>query len=222
MVRQGSTMPRRPSVRDLASAVAELREELRNYKRENRNLRQVESARWFTPIRGDQTTHGRTGGSRNGGHLVERGVTDADLVHHGVEGGVLGHLVQDLGPCRVLGQFEVVVVAAVIVLFDEQAVRAEVAARRSAPSAPTTGARIPGGSGGQDVSQRASGAGPDHSSASVPSASHTRTPPSKTEDGAPSSHYSTVNCKSDILSSHVAVKRKECNARQGHPSVDNG
>lgn len=39
MVRQGSIMPRRLSIRDLASAVAESRGELRVYKRENRNLR---------------------------------------------------------------------------------------------------------------------------------------------------------------------------------------
>jgi regulator of replication initiation timing len=38
-VRQGSIMPSRPSIRDLTSAVAELREELRRSRRENRKLR---------------------------------------------------------------------------------------------------------------------------------------------------------------------------------------
>jgi hypothetical protein len=42
-------------------------------------------------------------------------------------------------------------------------------------------------------------------------------PPSHTEDGATSSHYSAVNCDSGMLPSYVAVKKKDPPS-PGHPS----
>src|SRR6266478_5490471 len=47
---------------------------------------------------------------------------------------------------------------------------------------------------------------------------HQNPHPQKTEGGAPPSHYSPMNYRSGILSSHAALKRKERTAPPGHPS----
>ena len=56
------------------------------------------------------------------------------------------------------------------------------------------------------------------SSASISSVSHTRTAPSHTAHGAPSSHYSAVNCNSSRLPSYVAAKKTNPSS-PGHPSL---